>query len=84
MQKQRKFRGVKSGNMQFLAQPRSHDSVTRQHVRGIKPQTSRIRAIRQGSLAAKKEMLDAEPAAFHQGATPSSIRRWPGDATRAI
>jgi hypothetical protein len=78
------IRTVKRVNMQCLAHPRGRDSVTRQDIQEIKPQSSRIRAIRRGSLAAQKEMLDAVPAAFHKGVPPSSIQRWPSDANLAI
>jgi hypothetical protein len=37
-----------------------------------------------GSLAAEEEMLDAAPAAFHQGVPPSSTGRWPSDANLAV
>jgi hypothetical protein len=58
---------MKRVNMQCLAHPRGHDSVTRQHIQEIRPQISTVLAIRRGSLAAKKEMLDAAPPAFHKG-----------------
>jgi hypothetical protein len=67
------IRRVKRVNMQCLVHPRGRNSVTRQKIQEIKPQILRIRAIRRGSLAAEKEMLDAAPAAFHQGVPPSSI-----------
>jgi hypothetical protein len=78
------IRRVKRLNMQCLAHPRGRDSVTRQEIQKIKPQIIRIRAIRWGSLAAEEEMLDAAPAAFHKGASPSSMRRFPSDANLAI
>jgi hypothetical protein len=70
--------------MQCLAHPRSRDSVTRQEIQEIKPQISRIRAVRRGSLAAEEEMLDAAPAAFHKGVPPRSMQRRPSDADLAI
>jgi hypothetical protein len=65
-------RRAKRVNRQCLAHGRGSDSVTRQEIQEIKPQISRIWAIRRGSLAAEKEMLDAAPAAFHKGLPPSS------------
>jgi hypothetical protein len=70
--------------MQRLAHPRSHDSVIIQEIQEIEPQISRIRAIRRGSFAAEKEMLDAAPAAFHKGVPPSSMRRCPSNADLAV
>jgi hypothetical protein len=78
------IRRIKRVNMQCLAYPRTRDSVTRQEIQEVKPQISRIRAIRRGSLAAEKEMLDAAPAAFHKSVSPSSIRWRPSDADLAI
>jgi hypothetical protein len=78
------IRRVKSVNMQRLAHVRSRDSVRRQEIQEIKPQSSRIGATRRESLAAEEEMLDAAPAAFHKGVPPSSMRRWPSDANLAI
>jgi hypothetical protein len=70
--------------MQCLAHSCGCDSVTRKTIQEIKQRISRIREISWGSLAAEKEMLDATPAAFHQGVPPSSIRWWPGDANLAM
>jgi hypothetical protein len=69
--------------MQCLAHMRSRDSVRRQDILEFKPQVSRIRARRRGSLAAEEEMLDAAPA-FHKVVPPSSIGLWPGDAKLAV
>jgi hypothetical protein len=77
-------RRVKRVNMQCLAHVRIRDSVTRQEIQKIKPQISRIRALKRGSLAAGEEMLDAAPAAFHKGVPPSSTGRWPSDANLAV
>jgi hypothetical protein len=44
--------------MQCLAHPRGRDSVTRQEIQEIKPQISRIQAVRRGGLAAEEEMLN--------------------------
>jgi hypothetical protein len=74
------IRRVKRVNMQRLAHPRSSNSVTRQEIQAIKPQISRIRAIRRGSRAAEKDMLDAAPAAYHKGVPSSSTRRWRSNA----
>jgi hypothetical protein len=77
-------RRVKRVNMQRLAHPRRRDSVTRQEIQEIKPQISRIRAVRRGSRAAEEEMLAAALAAFHQGVPPSSIWWCSGDANLAV
>jgi hypothetical protein len=78
------IRRVKRGNMQLLAHVRSRYSVTRQEIQEIKPQFSRIRALRRGSLAVEEEVLEAAPVAFHQGVPPSSTGRWPSDANLAV
>jgi hypothetical protein len=74
MQKRRTAAGSKE-SMHNAWRARSRNSVIRQEIQKIKPQISRVRALKRGSLAAEEGMLDAAPAAFHQGVPPSSTRR---------
>jgi hypothetical protein len=66
--------------MHSLMHPLGSDSATRQKIQEIKLQISRILVKTRGKLAAEQEMLDAAPAAFHQGVTPSSGGWRSGDA----
>jgi hypothetical protein len=75
MQKRRTSAALKESTCPV--HPRGRNSVTRQEIQEIKPQISRIRAIRRGSLAAEKEMLDAAAAAFHKGVVCDIIMRGP-------
>jgi hypothetical protein len=78
------IRRAKRVKLQFMAHLRGHDSVTREAIEEIKPQMSRIRALRWESLAAEVEMLNAAPSTYHKGVPLSSIWRWPGDANLAV
>jgi hypothetical protein len=75
---------VKRVNMQRLAHVCSRHSVTRHEIQEIKPQISRIWALKRGSLATEEEMMNAAPAAFNKGSPPSTTRRWPSDANLAV